>query len=296
MKNNFVIITENTCDLSLEYLQRNNIFVIPITYTIDGIVYDGTYETAPAPEELYSKIKNSNKSTTSENSVSSVLECYKDIIASGKSFLHIACSSKLATSYDNSVSALELLKSEGVDFNGFSIDSKSASLGQGLLVDLAVNLRKKGKSLEKTFDILEEMKYNLCHYFTVDSLDHLFKGGRLTRTSKIMGTIFAVKPILCINKEGNLIKIEKVHGRKSALDALITRFALKLSNSVDCPYIYIAHAGCPKDAEYLKEEIAKKYKIQTKVINFMGPIISIHTGPNALALFFFGSDRIEEAL
>lgn len=296
MKNNFVIITENTCDLSQEYIEKHNIIVLPVTYTIDDVTYDGSFETIPPTKELYKKISKSDNLSTAEKSVEHTLECYKELIENGQSFLHISFSSKLGKCYENAMSALKILDDNETEYKGYCIDSKSASLGQGLLIDLAVNMRIRGKSLEKVRDAVEEKKYNLCHYFTVDSLEHLFKGGRLTKTSKIMGTIFAIKPILCMNEEGELMKIEKVHGRKAALDVLITRLALKLSNAVDCPYIYIAHADCEKDAEYVKEEIFKKYKLQTKVINKIGPVIGIHTGASAIALFFFGSDRKEEAL
>lgn len=296
MKNNFVIITENTCDLSRPYLERNNIIVLPIAYTLGDLAYDGTFENSLATDVFYDKLRNNENIVTAESTIYKTFQCYKELATQGIPFLHITCSSELSKSYERALDALDLLKDEKVEFTGVCIDSKSASLGQGLLVDLAVNLRKKGKSLEKTCDILEEKKYNLCHYFTVDSLDYLFKGGRLTKTSKLMGTIFAFKPILCMDENGKLVKIDRVHGRKASLDGLITKLASKLSNDVDCPYIYIAHADCLKDAEYVKEEIFKKYKLQTKVINDIGPIIGAHTGPNALALFFFGSDRTEEIL
>lgn len=296
MKNNFVIITENTCDLSLEYIERNNIIILPISYSIGDDVYDGTYENALEPAVFFNKIKNNQKVKTFDFDVTKTIDCYKEIISKGDTFLHITCSSKLSACYDNATQAIELLKEEGVEFNGYCIDSKSASLGQGLLVDLAVNLRKSNKPLKKICEELEEKKYNLCHYFTVDSLDYLFKGGRLNKTSKIMGTIFAIKPILHMNEEGEIVKIDRVQGRKAALNELITKLAHKLSNDVECPYIYIAHADCLKDAEFVKEEIFKKYKLQTKVINDIGPIIGAHTGPKALALFFFGSDRTEEIL
>lgn len=296
MKNNFVIITENTCDLSPEYIEKNQIVILPVTYTLGDQFYDGTYENAIDPVIFYNKLRNNVRITTSENTTDVTMRCYKELIDSGTKFLHISFSSNLAKCYDNAIDALDILKEEHGDFSGYCIDSKCASLGQGLLVDLAVNLRKRGKSLEKVYDIIEEKKQNLCHYFTVDSLDYLFKGGRLTRTSTIMGTIFSIKPILCMDDDGKLVKIDKVHGRKASLDELITRMAFKLSNDVECPYIYIAHADCIDDAEYVKEEILRKYKLQTKVVNNMGPIIGAHTGPRALALFFFGSDRKEEML
>lgn len=296
MKNNFVIITENTCDLSPEYVQRNEIVILPITYTLGSSCFNGTYETALASDIFYQKLRNNEQITTSDISVEQTLDCYRDIIDKGQKFLHISFSSALAKCYESGSDALDILKGENIEFKGYCIDSRSASLGQGLLVDLAVNLRNRGISLEKIRNTLEERKQNLCHYFTVDSLEYLFRGGRLTRSSKIMGTIFGVKPILCMDDEGKLVKIDRVHGRKSSLDELIKKLALKLSNDVECPYIYIAHADCLKDAEYVKEEIFKKYKLQTKVINNIGPIIGAHAGPGALALFFFGSDRKEEIL
>lgn len=296
MKNSFVIITENTCDLSQEYIERNNIVILPITYTIGNEVFDGTYENSLPPDEFYRRLKLGEVAVTSEPSIAKTMDCYLNVIEQGQNFLHISFSSELAKCYKRGNSAIDLLKEEGTDFKGYCIDSKSASLGQGLLVDLAVSLRKRGKSLEKTCAILEERRNNLCHYITVESLDYLFRGGRLTKTSKIMGSIFSIKPIIHMNEEGKLVKIDKVHGRKASLDELITKLALKLSNDVECPYIYIAHANCLKEAEQVKQLIFNKYKLQTKVINNIGPIIGAHTGPGALALFFFGSDRTEEVL
>lgn len=170
------------------------------------------------------------------------------------------------------------------------IDSKAASVGQGLLVVKAADMLRQGKSKEEIVDWVEKNKLRVNHWFTVDSLDHLKRGGRLSATSAAVGTMLNVKPILIVDRQGKLVPVKKIRGRKKAIQELFTELK---DSGVDAreQSVYISHGDCAEDAEYLKNLIIDKLGIKNVTVNYLGPIIGTHTGPGLLALVFIGAER-----
>ncbi|NCB30801.1 MAG: DegV family protein, partial [Clostridia bacterium] len=169
-------------------------------------------------------------------------------------------------------------------------DTLCASLGQGMLIYLAVQQKQAGKSIEETRDYVESNKLHLCHWFTVDDLHHLHRGGRVSAASAVVGTMLGIKPVLHVDDEGRLIFIEKVRGRRNSLKALVK----KMEETALAPAtqtIFISHGDCLSDAELLASMIREKMPVQNIIINYVGPVIGAHSGPGTIALFFLGAKR-----
>lgn len=291
----FTIITETTCDLPQSYLKEHNIVCLPLTFTLGDVEYDGSYENSPNSHEFYEALKAQKMAKTSQITAETFKDYYRQALKESSGFLHIAFSSGLSGSCQSAKLAIEEIKAEFPNADIYCVDSLCASLGQGLLVDYAVKRRQDGISLDQTASELERMKYQLCHYFTVDDLNHLYRGGRVSKTAAFFGSMLGIKPVMHVDDEGHLIPIAKVRGRKPSLDALVKKMEEKMS-IYENPYVFISHGDCVDDAKYVSEQIRKLYNIKTLIINDIGPVIGAHSGPGTVALFFFGSDRTEKKL
>lgn len=206
--------------------------------------------------------------------------------------LYIAFSSALSGTYNSGRIAAEEIKEEGLfpDRKLVVLDSLSASLGQGLLVHKAVQLKEAGKSLEETVSWVEENKLNLCHIFTVDDLFHLHRGGRVSKATAVLGTMINIKPILHVDEEGRLTPIGKVRGRRKSLSALADRMGEQIKG-FENPEVFISHGDCLEDAEYVEKLVRERFGVENFVINHVGPTIGAHSGPGTMALFFMGNQR-----
>lgn len=296
MKNKpFSILTEVTCDLPKNYIKQNNILTLPIIYTIDETEYDGTYENSLSPHDFYEKLRSGSMAKTAQNSPQKMVEYFKAEIDKGNDILYIGFSSGLSGTYQSATIAREELLEEKPNLKILCVDSLSASLGQGLLVDYAIKKRKEGLSIEEVAKEVEDVRLKISHYFTVDDLNHLYRGGRVSKTAAIFGTMLGIKPVLHMDNDGHLIPIGKVRGRKASLDSLVKKMGTKLSEYKN-PYVFISHGDALDDAKYVSEQVKKTYGIKTEIINNIGPVIGSHSGPGTIALFFIGSDRNEKKL
>lgn len=292
----FVILTDVTCDLPQSYYEKNNIPVVPFMYTIDDVDYDGTFEHSLNPHLFYEKLKSGSMAKTAAVPPDTLCRFFEHALKAGKDVVYLGFSSGLSSTYQNACIARDeiLLAYDGAVIR--CVDSLCASLGQGLFVDLV--LRKAGEpgiDANALADYAESVKQNVCHYFTVDDLHHLYRGGRVSKTAAIFGTMLGIKPVLHVDEEGHLIPIGKVRGRKASLDALVTKMGTKIEGQEN-PYVFISHGDCEKDAQYVAKQIKEKYNIKTKIINPIGPVIGTHSGPGTVALFFVGNDRSEKKL
>ena len=292
----FVIMTDVTCDLPQSYYEKNNIPVVPFMYTIDTVDYDGSFEHSLNPHLFYEKLKSGSMAKTAAVPPDTLCRFFEHALKDGKDVVYLGFSSGLSSTYQNACIARdEVLPSyEGAVIR--CVDSLCASLGQGLFVDLIV--RKAGEpgiDANALADYAESVKQNVCHYFTVDDLHHLYRGGRVSKTAAIFGTMLGIKPILHVDEAGHLIPIGKVRGRKPSLDALVAKMGTKIDGQEN-PYVFISHGDCEKDAEYVAKQVKEKYGIKTKIINAIGPVIGTHSGPGTVALFFIGGDRSEKKL
>lgn len=288
----FTISTEVTADLPQGYLDRHDILSVALTYSLDGVDYDGTFENSLPPKEFYDKLRQNCMAKTGAVSPEKMKEVFEQEMKLGHDVLHIAFSSGLSSTYQACVIARDEVLEKYPDRKIIVVDTLAASLGQGLLVDYAVREREAGKSIEEVAKAVEDIKQNICHLFTVTDLHFLHRGGRVSKTVAVVGTVLGIKPVMYVDNEGHLLAYGKVRGRKQSLDELVNHMGEKMG---DCknPYVFVSHGDCYDDAKYVADQVRAKYGIPTEIINFIGPVIGSHSGPGTVALFFIGKDRSE---
>ena len=207
---------------------------------------------------------------------------------SGKDILCLAFSSGLSTTYQSACIAAQDVMAAHPDSKVLVVDTRAASLGQGMLVYLTALEKQKGRSIEEVRDFAEERKDHICHWFTVDDLNHLKRGGRVSAAAALVGTMLQMKPVLHVDDEGHLIPVSKVRGRKASVKALLD----KMDELVEDPsVVFISHGDCEEEAIGLGEAIKAKYPVEKLEINYVGPVIGNHSGPGTLALFFQGKHK-----
>ena len=286
----YVITTDNNSDLPEEYLKDHGVGCMYLSYSMDGKNYtQGNF----LPEhEFYEAMRNGSMPTTAQVNPENAKALLEPYLKEGKDILHIAFSSGLSGTYNSSRIAAEELMEEYPDRKIIVVDSLSASLGQGLLVWLAQQKKELGQTLEDVVDWVEKNKLKMVHLFTVDDLNHLYRGGRVSRTTAIVGSMLNIKPVLHVDNEGKLTAIGKVRGRKKALQELVKLMDEKIGSfGADCDTIFISHGDCEQDAQYVAAKVKEKYNIKNIIINQVGATIGAHSGPGTMALFFVGDVR-----
>lgn len=288
--NTYVIMTDINADLPEEYIREHGLEVLSLSYMIDGETYDRNHPLEVG--EFYKRMRNGSMPTTAQVNPDQAKKAFTACLKQGKDVLYIAFSSALSGTYNSGRIAAEEIKEEGLfpDRKLVVLDSLSASLGQGLLVHKAVQLKEAGKSLEETVSWVEENKLNLCHIFTVDDLFHLHRGGRVSKATAVLGTMINIKPILHVDEEGRLTPIGKVRGRRKSLSALADRMGEQIKG-FENPEVFISHGDCLEDAEYVEKLVRERFGVENFVINHVGPTIGAHSGPGTMALFFMGNQR-----
>jgi len=290
MIKDFIITTDNTADLPHSYYKENGLDYMYLTYALDGQIYGKENELSS--QEFYARMRGGSMPTTSQINSEDAKAVWLPHLQAGKSILHLAFSSGLSGSCNSARLAAEDLKEEHPEYEIVVIDTLCASLGEGLLVHKAVKMKKEGKSMEEIVQWLEEHKLNLCHVFTVDDLLHLYRGGRVSRATAILGSMINIKPLLHVDDEGHLVAVGKVRGRKRSLTSLVDMMEERLgSYKGKNPEIFISHGDCQEDAEYVAKLIRERYGIEDILINPVGATIGAHSGPGTVALFFLGDKR-----
>lgn len=289
----FKITTDSTADLPVEYLKEHNVGCMPISYIVDGVTYGRDRELDW--KEFYSLMRNDGKMpTTSQINPAEAKEYFEEFIKTDKEILHLAFSSGLSGTYGNLCIAAEEIMEEYPDCRIIVVDSLCASMGEGLFVHKAVKMRDEGKTIEETADWLRTNVQNFTHVFTVDDLFHLYRGGRVSKTAAVIGTMAGIKPKLHVDSEGHLIVIGKVRGRKKSLNALVDYMEEKMGSYLSenrQDYVFISHGDALEDAEYVRDQIKERFGIENFLINHIGPTVGAHSGPGTIALFFMGESR-----
>lgn len=286
--NKYAITSDTTCDLPENYISQNEIGIIPLYYNIDDIVYGD--EKKMSPHDFYNEMRNGKMPTTMACNPDSAEKCFRKYLDKGMDILHIAFSSGLSSSYNTAAVTAKELSSEYPDNKIIVIDSKSASLGEGLMVYKAVCNRNNDMNIEDNAKWIEDNKLHFCHQFTVDDLHHLHRGGRVSKATAIIGTMINVKPVLHVDDEGHLISLSNVRGRKKALNTLINNMEASM-NGYENDIVFISHGDCLEDANYVAEKIKERFGIKTFIINYVCPTVGAHSGPGTVALFFMGEKR-----
>ena len=286
----FKILTDNTADLPESYIQAHDLTLAWLPYLLDGETY--TRENTLDYPTFYARMRAGSMPTTSQVNPQQAREVLEAVLRQGYDVLYIAISSGLSGTYNSVRMAVEELSGEYPEATIAVVDSLCASLGEGLLVHKAVQMKEAGKSLGEIREWLEANKLHLCHVFTVDDLNHLYRGGRVSRTAAFLGTLANIKPMLHVDDEGHLIALSKVRGRKKSISKLVDMMEERLGDWKDKnDIIFISHGDCIEDANRLKELVEERTGIQAYLIDYVGPTIGAHSGPGTLALFFMGEKR-----
>ena len=283
----YQIITDSCCDLTREQMQQLNIACADMTLLYKGETHSNFSDPA-AVKAFYDEIRSGTQATTAAANPDDWARLMVPALQEGRDVLAIAFSSGLSTTYQSAVIAAKDLQEEYPQRIIRVVDSRCAALGQGLLVYHACKKRDEGMSIEDLTAWLEEHKFNICHWVTVDDLTHLKRGGRISTTTALVGTMLNVKPIIHVDNDGHLINCAKVRGRKAAMDYLVRKFS---ETCTDFDTVFIAHGDCPEDAAALEALLREKHEIKNITTGYVGPVIGAHTGPSVLVVFFLGRQR-----
>lgn len=285
----YVILTDSCCDLPASMVQELGIQVMPMIFRVEEREYLNYPDNRDmAPDTFYEVLRAGKLGSTSAINVGEFQAVMTEIVEKGKDVLYLAFSSGLSTTYQSSRIAAQEVMEAHPEATVAVVDTLCASMGQGLLVYLAAQEQKKGRSLKEVRDFVEETIPHLCHFFTVDDLHHLHRGGRVSAAAAVLGSMLQMKPVLHVDDEGHLIPVSKVRGRKAALKALTDKM---VELAEDTKTVFISHADCQADAETVAAAIREKFPVERLEINFIGPVIGNHAGPGTVALFFLGKHR-----
>lgn len=287
----YVIITDSCCDLSAETAQREGITSIPMHLTLEGKEYCNYLDGREIGSgEFYAKLRAGSMASTAAINPDVFTTVFEKLLSEGKDILYLGFSSGLSSTYHASTLAAEELSIKYPESRIYCVDTLAASMGQGLLVYLATQKKKDGATIEEVRDFVEQNKLNLCHWFTVDDLNHLKRGGRVSAATALVGTMLNIKPVLHVDDEGHLINVGKARGRKASIESLFNHMKESAINPSQ-QTVFISHGDCEGDALYLKKMLEKEFSPKEIQINAIGPVIGAHSGPGTLALFFLGDKR-----
>ena len=284
----FQIVTDSCCDFTAEEYARLKLGVVPLSVEFRGQTTDDRND--DSLKTMYAALRGGESAKTAAVNPERWRETIEPWLKQGKDVLVLAFSSGLSTTYQSAVIAAQELTESYPDRRIRVVDTLSASLGEGLLVWYACAKRDEGLTLDETADWAEENKFHLCHWFTVDDLFYLKRGGRISGATAVMGTMLNIKPVLHMDDEGHLISMSKARGRKAAIQALAEK-TRELGAGYDNETMFISHGDCREDAEYLAQLLKSKYGVKNVYIGYVGAVIGSHSGPGTLALFFLGKHR-----
>lgn len=286
----FKILTDSGCDLSYEIIKEYDIGYIGLICDLDEKHIIEDFGKTISYKDFYNKLSNGSMAKTSQINPNTFFNEFERYIKDNYDIVYISLSSKLSGTYNSSLIARNELLEKYPKANISIIDSTSGSEGMGLLVYEAAKQKKAGKSLEEVVSYIEDIKNKLYGFFTVKDLKYLERGGRISSTAAIVGSILNFNPILTVTPDGRLENVGKIRGEKKALKELINRMEKKLGNS-ELKEVFITHADNEKAVEYMVNLINEKYNPEKIYINYMGLAIGSHTGQGAVAIFFLGADN-----
>jgi DegV family protein with EDD domain len=288
---NYQIITDSCIDLNKEEIVKHNLIVLPLTIEIAHVSFENDPdERVMNIKEFYEHLRNKELSHTSAVTPLCIEEKMIPYLEKGEDILCLAFSSALSTTYNSFAIAASELKEKYPQRTIYVIDTLCASSGQGLLVTKVCEMRENGCSIDEAYTWAEHNKTNLCHIFTVPDLYQLKRGGRLSAPAAAFGTLLNIKPVLHVSKEGKLVPIKKVRGRKASLDYIIKRIKETIVNP-ETQTIYLSHGDCYDETKELAERLKETLHIKDYRIFYVGPVIGAHSGCGTIAIFYLGNDR-----
>lgn len=285
--NDFVIYADSSFDLSREVAEEWGVGYASLSFRF-GNGQEYSNDDMPI-SEFYSRMRGGEVAKTAAVNTEKFSEVFENILKEGKDILYIGFSSGLSSTYSAAMLAAKALSDKYPERKIFTVDTLAASAGIALLIAYLLDMKKEGKTIEELRDYAEKMKLNICHWFTVDNLDYLKRGGRVSPTVAFVGNLLGIKPVLHIDNEGHLINVSKSRGRRASLMALADKLGETMLEGHD--RVFISHGDCLEDAKLLASMIETKYQKRVSLITNVGPVIGAHSGPGTMALFFMGRER-----
>ena len=284
----YVIFTDSSTDLVPEIIDSPDIKYIQLDVIVEG--EEARPNCDVDSKEFYAKLRTKKNATTSAASIEKFIEQMEPVLSEGKDILYIGFSSGLSGTYNAGFVAANELSEKYPDRKIYTVDTLAASLGEGLIVYLAAKKMEEGATIDEVRDFVEENKLHMAHWFTVDDLFFLKRGGRVSAATAVVGSMLSIKPVMHMDNAGKLIKVTTARGRKASIDALFNKMqetGIDLQNQV----IFISHGDALADAEYLANRIRNEIGVKDIKISYVGPVIGAHSGPGTLALFFLATER-----
>ena len=288
----YVIVTDSSCDLNQQMVEEIGVEVLPLTFTIRGTTLKNYPDDRDmGAHEFYQLMSEDEMVTTAAVNEHQYEEFLTPVLESGRDALILAFSSGLSATCQSARLAAGELAERFPERKILVVDTLCASLGQGLLVWYAAEKQKAGASIEEVRDWCEANKLHICHWFTVNDLHYLKRGGRISAATAVVGTMLQIKPVLHMDNEGHLVNVSKARGRKASLDAMVKQVGERGIDPAGQERMLISHSACEEDARYLANLVREKFGVKDVTINYVGPVIGAHSGPGTLALFFVGTER-----
>ena len=290
----YAILTDSSCNLPESIIEENELEILSLRFMSDGkefVSYTRGEQTDL--RAFFNMMREGKVFTTSLPYQQISMDTIRAIFESGQDLLYIGFSSGLSGTYEATEALVSNIARDFPERKAYCVDTRGASLGEGLLVMYACDMRREGKSIEEVHSWIEGNRFNLAHWFTVDDLMYLYRGGRVSRTSATAANVLSIKPVLHMDNPGHLIPMEKVRGRKRSIKALFEHMKQTYDPSYGPQYVGISHGDCAEDMELLKSMIAAEpsFEITDFVVNYIDPVIGAHSGPGTLALFYLATSR-----
>lgn len=286
----YAIATDSSCDLSPQLVKELDLTVVPLSVQLGQDRYRNSPDEAPESHVFYTRLSQGEPAQTSAPNVEEFKDAFRPLLQAGKDVLYLGFSSGLSATCQNGAIAAQELQEEFPQAKLITVDTLCASLGQGLIIHLAVEEKRQGKTIEAVADFVRQTIPHLCHWFTVGDLNQLRRGGRLSAGKAVLGNLLHVKPVLHVDDAGHLVPVDSVKGRKKSIEALVNKMAERVVDP-QTQRVYISHGDCLDDAQTLAALVKERLKVASVTIGDVGPVIGAHSGLGTLALFFLGKQR-----
>lgn len=285
----YTIFTDSGCDISPSLLKEWGVKYLNLTFCFNGSGKEYTNEDMSV-KEFYERMRKGESAKTSAVNSETFKTAFIEELEKGNDILYLGFSSGLSTTYNSARLAAEELSEQYPENEIIAVDTLSASAGQGLLLYLVLQQKKQGASIGEAARFVLDNRLNMCHWFTVDDLEYLKRGGRVSPAVAFVGGVLGIKPVLHVDNEGHLVNVSKARGRKAALKAIVEKYG-ELAQDASNGTIFMCHADCIEDVEQVKEMIKDKYGAKVELVADIGPVIGAHAGPGTIALFYIGKER-----
>ena len=291
MSKEYVIMTDSSCDLPQELADQLGLEVLPLEVMADGKNYRNWLDGREIGfKEFYKLAREGKELKTSAVNTAAFEEKMEELLKEDRDILYIGFSTGLSTTYNSGEAAARELREKYPDRKIYTVDTLAASLGQGMIIYYAAKKKEAGATIEEVRDFVENEKLHMCHWFTVDDLNYLKRGGRISAATAAIDTMLSIKPVMHMDNEGHLVAVGKARGRKAALCQLLDTMG-ELGEGLEGQTTFICHSDCMDDAQYVASQMKERFGVAQVNINWIGPVIGAHTGPGTIGIFFWGSAR-----